>query len=120
MTAVSPGANAKTLSAAFSLVFCQGRSSPSGLSPDDNDLLNRIRDAVPEVSPAACREALIRVQRLSFDAVEIGMGFSLGEYGEDDDSRALAIAELEKHNPGFTAVQYRAAFEVGLMRAGSR
>ena len=35
------------LSAAFALVFRKGRSPPSCPVPDDTDLLNRIRDAVP-------------------------------------------------------------------------
>jgi len=108
----------KTLSAAFSLLFRQGRSPPSCPAPDDVDLLNRIRDAVPEVSPAVCREALIRVRRLSFDAAEIGCGFRDGQYGKGESAMAAALAELEEKNPGFSIAEYRTAFAVGQMWAG--
>lgn len=118
MPAEPPNVDARTLSAAFVLIFRQGRSPPSCPAPDDMDILNRIRDAVPDVSPAACREALIRVRRLSFDAAEAGLGFVNGEYGMDDGARLRAIADLEVRNPGFSAAEYRTAFEVGLMWAG--
>jgi hypothetical protein len=59
------------MSAAFTLIFCQGRSPPSCPVPNDTDLLNRIRDKVQNASPAECRDSLIRVQRLSHDVYEI-------------------------------------------------
>jgi hypothetical protein len=105
------------LSAAFTLVFRKGRSPPSCPVPDDTDLLNRIRDAVPAVSPADCRDALVRVRRLSFDAVEICGAFRQGEFGTGDMSRATALADLEKKNPGFSDPEYQIAFAVGLMWA---
>ena len=105
------------LSAAFLLVFRQGRSPPSCPTPNDTDLLNRIRDAVPSVSPAACREALVRVRRLSFDAAEVAAAFREGEYGMYDGARATAVADLGAKNPGFSAPEYRTALSVGLMWA---
>ena len=105
------------LSAAFVLVFRQGRSPPSCPVPNDMDLLNRIQDAVPNASPAACREALFRVRRLSFDVVEICATFREGEYGMDDAAKSAALADLEKKDPGFSGPEYRTAFGVGLMWA---
>lgn len=106
------------LSAAFNLLFRKGRSPPSCPAPKDADLLNRIRDAVPAASPAACRGALIRVRRLSSDVTEICMGFCEGEYGEGERARTAALSHLEAKNPGFTAFEYRTAFAVGLMWTG--
>jgi hypothetical protein len=103
------------LSAAFDLVFRKGRSPPSCPMPDDNDLLNRILDAVPSASPKACRQALIRVRRLSFDVVEVCSAFRQGEYGAGDGSKAVALADLEGKNPGFSKAEYITAFAVGLM-----
>jgi hypothetical protein len=108
------------LSAAFALVFRQGRSPPSCPAPNDTDLLNRIRDAVPAASPRACHEALVRVRRLSFDVVEVCTAFRQGEYGTGDDAQAAALAELERQDPGFLPPEYRTAFAVGLMWAQLR
>ena len=113
-----PGIDPEVLSAAFVLVFRQGRSPPSCPVPDDNGLLNRISDAVPAASPSVCREALVRVRRLSFDVAEAGSAFMNGEYGTDDGAKDAAVADLEKKNPGFTGPEYRTAFAVGLMWAG--
>lgn len=113
-----PAADTKTLSAAFTLVFRQGRSPPSCPAPNDTDILNRILDAVPSASPASGREALIRVRRLSFDAAGIGAAFREGQYGEGGDAKAAAIAELETRNSGFLEQEYLTAFAVGLMWAG--
>ena len=110
--------DARALSAAFVLVFRQGRSPPSCPAPDDNDLLNRIQDAVPSVSPAICHEALIRVRRLSFDASGIGSDFLTGQYGSGESAQAAALAKLEERNPGFSEAEYRTAFLVGRMWAG--
>lgn len=103
------------MSAAFALVFRKGRSPPSCPVPDDTDILNRIRDAVPAASPAACREALVR--RLSFDAAESGRSFLEGEYGSGKDARAAVLADLEQKNPGFSDPEYETAFSVGLLWA---
>ncbi len=105
------------LSAAFSLIFRQGRSPPSCQTPDETGLLNRIRDAVPSASPAACRDALIRVRRLSFDVVEVAGAFREGQYGKGDDAESAALCELEDKDPGFTDTEYRTAFRVGQMWA---
>ena len=113
-----PAADPETLAAAFVLVFRKGRSPPSCPVPDDNDLLNRIRDAVPQASPAVCREALVRVRRLSFDVTEICTAFREGEYGNGDGAQAAALCDLEGRNPGFTEAEYRTAFLVGQMWAG--
>jgi len=117
-SAYRPEADPETLSAAFVLIFRQGRSPPSCPAPDDNDILNRIRDAVPAASPAVCREALIRVRRLSFDVLEICTAFREGQYGSGDLARAKAIGELEDRNPGFSDAEYRTAFFAGQMWAG--
>jgi hypothetical protein len=105
------------LSAAFVLVFRQGRSPPSCPVPDDAGLLNRIQDAVPGASPASCREALIRVRRLSFDVLEVCAAFREGEYGMDDAAKGAALAALAAKDPGFSEPEYRTAFSVGLMWA---
>lgn len=113
-----PVVDSGTLSAAFLLVFRQG-SSPSSPAPDDTDLLHRLRDAVPAAPPAACREALIRVRRLSFDAAGTGTAFLEGQFGTGDRAREKAIRELQETNPGFTDAEYRTAFNAGLAWAGS-
>jgi hypothetical protein len=113
-----PKPDAKAFSAAFTLVFRQGRSPPSCPMPDDAGLLNRIMDAAPDASPAACRDALVRVRRLSFDALETGRAFIEGEYSTGDGARAAALADLEQKNPGFSEPEYLTAFSVGLMWAG--
>ena len=106
------------VSAAFSLIFRQGRSPPSCPAPDDNDILNRIRDKVPSASPAACRDALIRVRRLEFDVVDIAGAFRDGQYGEGKEAEAAAHCELEDKDPGFSDDEYRSAFSVGRIWAG--
>ncbi|NMB79321.1 MAG: hypothetical protein GYA23_09545 [Methanomicrobiales archaeon] len=112
----SPEAD-EALSAAFSLIFHKGRSPPSCPVPDDNDLLNRIRDAVPQAPPKACRDALVRVRRLSFDVTEVCGAFLQGDYGEGADAKAAALADLETKDPGFSEAEYFTAFAVGLMWA---
>ena len=131
--AYRPATDPKALSAAFVLVFCdcreheknpedsslrQGRSPPSCPVTNDTDLLNRIRDAVPAVSPAVCREALVRVRRLSFDVTEICTAFREGQYGCGEGGRAAALCELGERNPGFSDAEYRTAFNVGQMWIG--
>ncbi|HII99710.1 MAG TPA: hypothetical protein HA272_10780 [Methanoregula sp.] len=106
------------LGAAFALVFEKGRSPPSCPMPDDAGLLNRILDAAPNASPSACRDALVRVRRLSFDAVETGASFREGAYGSGADAKAAALADLEEKNPHFTETEYVTAFAVGLIWAG--
>ena len=118
MGRIPPVMDARALSAAFKLVFRQGRSPPSCPSPDDNDLLNRIQDAVPSISPAVCHEALVRVRRLSLDAAEIGSDFQTGQYGCGKSAQAAALADLEGRNPGFLETEYCTAFLVGRMWAG--
>ncbi len=113
-----PPPDPAALSAAFVLVFRQGRSPPSCPAPNDTDLLNRIRDAVPAASPSACRDALVRVRRLSFDAEEVASSFRSGEYGLGDAAAAAALVDLEEKNPGFSTAEYRTAFAVGRMWAG--
>jgi hypothetical protein len=85
--------------------------------PDDAGLLNRILDTAPDASPAACRDALVRVRRLSFDAEEVAGAFRQGEYGTGDEAQAAALADLEGKNPHFSETEYRTAFAVGLMWA---
>ncbi len=111
-------ADPSVLSAAFILVFRQGRSPPSCPVPDDNDLLNRILDAVPAAPPSACRDALVRVRRLSFDVLEVCTAFNAGEYGSGEGAKAAALADLQARDPGFSVEEYRTAFAVGLMWAG--
>ncbi|MDD1715358.1 MAG: hypothetical protein LUQ01_00005 [Methanolinea sp.] len=108
-------ADQKVLSAAFDLVFRQGRSPPSCPDPDESDLLNRIRDKVPEATAAACREALIRVRRLSIDVYDECDAFREGIYGSGDEAKDSAIMALAEKNPGFTIEEYRKAFVVGMM-----
>jgi hypothetical protein len=131
--AYRPATDPKALSAAFVLVFCdrrehdkdpedsslqQGRSPPACPVPGDTDLLNRIRDAVPSASPAVCREALVRVQRLSFDVTAICTAFREGQFGSGDGARAAALHELREHNPGFSDAEYRTAFNLGQLWSG--
>ena len=113
-----PTADPKALSAAFVLIFRQGHSPPSCPAPNDTDLLNRIRDAVPAVSPAVCREALVRVRRLSFDVTEICTAFREAQYGGGEGAQTAALAELRARNPGFTDADYLTAFNVGMMWTG--
>ena len=113
-----PVTDPEVLSAAFVLVFRQGRSPPSCPAPNDTDLLNRIRDAVPAASPLVCRDALVRVRRLSFDVTEICTAFREGQFGSGDEGRAAALGELERQNPGFSDAEYHTAFNVGQMWAG--
>jgi hypothetical protein len=110
-------ADPAVLSAAFVLVFRQGRSPPSCPAPDDAGLLNRIRDAAPAASDAACRDALVRVRRLSFDALEAGSEYLGGGFGDGGDAKRKAESTLEVKNPGFTKPEYSTAFSVGLMWA---
>jgi len=113
-----PKPDKNAMSAAFALVFRQGRSPPSCPLPDDASLLNRILDAAPDAPPAACRDALVRVRRLSFDAVEICSAFRQGDYGVGDEAQAAALADLEEKNPHFSEAEYRTAFAVGMIWAG--
>ena len=112
-----PDSDPAACTAAFNLVFHKGRSPPSCTTPNDNALLNRIRDAVPSASPNVCREALVRVRRLSFDVVEISGSFLHGDYGSGDDAKAAALADIEAKNFGFSDAEYITAFAVGLMWA---
>jgi hypothetical protein len=86
---------------------------PSCAAPNETALLNRIRDTVPAASPAVCREALIRVRRLSFDVLEIASASREGAYGKDGDAETSALCELEDRNPGFSDEEYRTASAVG-------
>jgi hypothetical protein len=113
-----PSLDPAVVSAAFSLIFRQGRSPPSCPAPNDNDILNRIRDKVPLASPATCRDALVEVRRLEFDVVDIAGAFRSGEYGEGAFAEAAALCELEDKDPGFTDDEYTTAFKIGLIWAG--
>jgi hypothetical protein len=115
MHATPPKPNKAAMSAAFTLIFCQGRSPPSCPVPNDTDLLNRIRDKVQNASPAECRDSLIRVQRLSHDVYEICEAFREGVYGTGDDAQALVLSLIEERYPGLTEKEYRTAFAVGMM-----
>jgi len=115
MPAAPPKPNKAALSAAFTLVFSQGRSPPSCPAPDDIDLLNRIRDKVKSASPAECRDALIRVQRLSHDVYEVCEAFREGVYGTGDKAQAIALSLLKEKCPGLNEKEYRTAFAVGMM-----
>ncbi len=110
-----PPIDPAVLSAAFMLVFRKGRSPPSCVAPNDTDLLNRIRDIVPAATPAACREALIRVRRLSFDVLELASAFCEAEYEERGDAGAFMLRELEDKDPGFSEDEYRTALAVGMI-----
>ena len=89
----------EVMSIAFDLIFKKGRSPPSCPAPDDTDLLNRIRDKVQNESPAMCRDALIRIQRLSHDVYEVCGAFRDGEYGTGEDALGMALAVLRKKCP---------------------
>jgi len=115
MPAVHQKPSPEVMSIAFDLIFRKGRSPPSCLAPDDNDLLNRIRDKVRNESPAMCRDALIRIQRLSHDVYEVSGAFREGEYGSGDKALGKALALLQKKCPGLSDEEYRTAFAVGMM-----
>jgi hypothetical protein len=115
MPAAPPKPNKAAMSAAFTLVFCQGRSPPSCPAPHDTDLLNRIRDKIPNTSPVDCRDALIRIQRLSHDVYEVCGAVRDGEYGTGKDAQAMALSLLEEKCPGLTEHEYRTAFTVGMI-----
>lgn len=103
------------MSIAFDMIFCKGRSPPSCPSPDNVDLLNRIRDKVQNESPAMCRDALIRIQRLSHDVYDVCNAFREGEYGCGDAAMETALNLLKKKCPGLSDEEYRTAFAVGMM-----
>jgi hypothetical protein len=111
-------ADPKVLSAAFVFVFRQGRPPPSCPAPNDNDLVNRILDTASDAPPTACRDALVRVHRLSFDVVVVCTAFNAGEYGTGDRANAAALSDLEKKDAGFTEPEYRTAFAAGVVWAG--
>ncbi len=115
MPAAPPKSNKADLSAAFTLVFCQGRSPPSCPAPHNTDLLNRIRDKIPNASPAECRDTLIRIQQLSHDVYEICEAFREGVFGTGDEAQAQALSLIEEKYPGLTEKEYRTAFAVGMM-----
>ncbi len=105
----------EVMSIAFDLIFRKGRSPPSCPAPDDMDLLNRIRDRVQNESPAMCRDALIRIQRLKHDVYDICNAFRDGEYGSGDEAIATALALLQAKCPGLSGEEYRTAFAIGMM-----
>jgi hypothetical protein len=105
----------EVMSIAFDLIFRKGRSPPSCPAPDDTDLLNRIRDKVQNESPAVCRDALIRIQRLSHDVYEVCGAFREGAYGKGDEALINALDVLREKCPGLTEEEYRTAFAVGMM-----
>jgi hypothetical protein len=103
------------MSIAFDLIFRKGRSPPSCPAPDDTDLLNRIRDKVQNESPAMCRDALIRIQRLSYDVYEVCGAIRDGEYGSMDEALETALSQLRKKCPGLSEDEYQTAIAVGMM-----
>jgi hypothetical protein len=105
----------EVMSIAFDLIFRKGRSPPSCPAQDNTDLLNRIRDKVQNESPAMCRDALIRIQRLSHDVYEVCGAFRKGELGDGNEALAKALFLLEKKCPGLSDDEYRTAFAVGMM-----
>ena len=111
----TPETDREALSIAFVLVFTQGRAPPSCPCPDERDLLNRIMDRSRSASPAACRDALIRVRRLSIDLYTVCGAFREGACGKMKSSEEKAIRALKERNPGFNDDEYRTAFEVGMM-----
>ena len=115
LPAVPPLPGHEVMTIAFDLVFRKGRSPPSCPAPDDTDLLNRIRDKVQNESPAMCRDALIRIQRLSHDVYEVCGAFRDGEYGSGDDALETALSLLRTTCPGLSEDEYRTAFAVGMM-----
>ncbi len=115
MPAQPPKPSSAVMSIAFDLIFRKGRSPPSCPAPDDIDLLNRIRDKVQNESPAVCRDALIRIQRLSHDVYEVCGAFRDGEYGSGDEAMVTALDLLRKKCPGLSDEEYQKAFAVGMM-----
>lgn len=115
MAANTPRADRETLSTAFTLVFRQGRAPPSCPSPREAELQNQICDRVPASSPAACRDALIRVRKLSYDVYIVCDGFREGLFGTGDEAQAAAIDALAQMNPGFSGEELRTAFVTGMM-----
>ena len=115
MPALPQKPSPEVMSIAFDLIFRKDRSPPSCPAPDDTDLLNRIRDTVQNESPAMCRDALIRIQRLSHDVYEVCGAFRDGEYGSGDEALKKAISLLQKKCPGLSQDEYRTAFAVGMM-----
>lgn len=115
MPAQPPAPSQAVMSIAFDLIFRKGRSPPSCPAPDDIDLLNRIRDKVENESPAMCRDALIRIQRLSHDVYDVCNAFREGEYGSGKEAMETALALLEKKCPGLSEDEYQTAFAVGMM-----
>jgi len=115
MPDIPMSANPKVLSAAFDLVFRQGRAPPSCPNPDESDLLNRIRDRAPAAPAAACREALIRVRRLSLDVYEVCDALRDGAFGTGEGAHDAAVRALAEKNPGFTEDEYAKAFAIGMM-----
>lgn len=104
-----------TISAAFSLVFCQGRAPPSCPNPREEELLNRICERVPAASPEACRDAMIRVRKLSCDVYVVCDQFREGYFGTGNQAQVAAIRALAQMSPGFTEEEYRTAFVTGMM-----
>jgi hypothetical protein len=115
MPAVPPQPTPEVMSIAFDLIFRKGRSPPSCPAPDDNDLLNCIRDKAQNESPAMCRDALIRIQRLSHDVYDVCNAFRESEYGNGDEAMGKALTQLQKKCPGLSQDEYRTAFAVGMM-----
>lgn len=115
MPAQPPKPSSAVMSIAFDLIFRKGRSPPSCPAPDDIDLLNRIRDRVQNESPAVCRDALIRIQRLSHDVYEVCGAFREGEYGSGEEAMETALNLLRKKCPGLSDEEYQKAFAVGMM-----
>ena len=115
MPALPQKPSPEVMSIAFDLIFRKGRSPPSCPAPDNTDLLNRIRDKVQNESPAMCRDALIRIQRLSHDVYEVCGAFRKGELGSGDEALAKALFLLEKKCPSLSDDEYRTAFAVGMM-----
>ena len=111
----TPKADPETLSIAFTLVFRQGRAPPSCPTPHESELLNRIMDKTTSASPAVCRDALIRVRKLSCDVYPVCDAFREGGYGTGKAAEDAAIRALVEKNPGFTPEEYRVAFAVGMM-----
>ncbi len=115
MQADVPGTDRPVLSAAFTLVFRQGRAPPSCMVPDEADLVSRVREIVPDTPPKICREAISKVRRLSREAVIVCDAFRCGAYGRGPDAQDTAIRVLAGKNPGFSEVEYRTAFSTGMM-----
>lgn len=103
------------LSAAFDLVFRQGRSPPSCPAPDDSDLCRRIMALVPAASLEDCRDALQKVRELSRQAYRVCDAYRDGVYGKGRAAETKAVRELAAGCPGFSEDQYRTAFSVGML-----